>query len=376
MAAPATTRRADGAPEPDPASAPVAAVETWAEPLRRACSTLAGPEMAYEQAPEALDHGHGTAAFGFRLRPASRSSQMAEGSGRDGTAPGGSGWSEPLSARLAPDRAELEREAAALGVNARHGLGAPRVVSIVALDPIDGQAWWALVTEPRAEVPLPELIGFNLHQASEILTGFARHHAAIHDLVVDDEARAALPTVVAADELARIDPAFMRAEHEWLAARVPPPADHLVLGHGGYQPMCVSGPPPDAWADHGGPGNGLVVDNWSGAALVEAEFDVAFTLVAFWSAHCFAPNRSERTAIKMIRNTLLNTYKLGYQSCREFDPERVRFWQAFHALRGLARMSGAYDAAGSSFAAQDRGPLPDLLAPELQRHFKQLTRVR
>ncbi len=264
-----------------------------------------------------------------------------------------------------------------MGLNARHGLGAPVVRATVALEPDDAAApLWALVSEPRAEVALPELIGFNLHQAGEILTGFARHHAAIHGLPIDEaEIRDALPTVVATDELARIDAGRFPGEHEWLVSRVPTPAD-VVLCHGGYQPLCVSGPPPAAWAEHGGPGNGLTVDNWCGAVLAEPEFDVAFTLVAFWSAHCFAPNRSERTAIKMIRNTLLNTYKLGYQSCRAVDPERVRFWQAFHALRGLARMSGAYDADGSPFAAQDRGPLPEGLAPELRRHFSQLTRVR
>ena len=149
-----------------------------------------------------------------------------------------------------------------------------------------------------------------------------------------------------------------------------------MLCHGGYQPLCVYGPPPDAWAAHGGPGKGLTVGNWCGAVLAEAEFDVAFTLVAFWSAHCFAKNRSERTAIKMIRNTLLNTYKVGYQARHELDPDRLRFWQAFHALRGLARLGGAYDPVGSPFAPQDRGPLPDQLEAELERHFTQLTRVR
>ncbi len=339
--------------------------DAWTGPLLRACSAAASTEFAYQQAPEPLDHGHGAWGFGFELAGATPA-------GADG-----GGWQGPLAARLALDRRDLDREASAMRLNARHGLGAPAVRTVVALDVGDATPpLWALISEPRAEVALPELIGFNLHQAGDILTGFASHHAAIHDLPVDQaEICAAIPVLVATDELARIDATRFPAEHEWLASRIPSAAD-VVLCHGGYQPLCVSGPPPSAWPDHGGPGQGLTVDNWSGAVLAEPEFDVAFTLVAFWSAHCFAPNRSERTAIKMIRNTLLNTYKLGYQSCRDVDPERVRYWQAFHALRGLARMGGAYDDAGSPFAAQDRGPLPDQLAPELQRHFKQLTRVR
>jgi hypothetical protein len=140
--------------------------------------------------------------------------------------------------------------------------------------------------------------------------------------------------------------------------------------------MSVFGPPPEEWEAHGGPGKGLVAINWCGAVLAEPEFDVAYTLVALWSAPYFAKNRAERTAIKMIRNTLVNTYKLGYGDERELDWDRVRFWETFHVLRGMARFEGAYDAEGSPFVTGDRGRLPDELAGELPRRFKQLSRVR
>ena len=258
-----------------------------------------------------------------------------------------------------------------------HGCGAMDVRQVVDLGPTStAEPRWALISEAVTGVALPELIGFNLHQADDLLRGFAANHNAIHRLSANElGADHPIPTIVAAIEVARIDPGRFPAERRWLDEHLPPPAD-VVLCHGGYQPLCVFGPPPIEWPEHGGPGKGLTVANWSGAVLAEPEFDVAFTLVAFWSAPCFAKNRAERTAIKMIRNTLLNTYKLGYTTLEELDPERVRFWRAFHSIRGMARLDGGYDADGSPFESQDREPLPDDLGSELQRHFRQLTRVR
>ena len=222
-----------------------------------------------------------------------------------------------------------------------------------------------------------------LHHRDDVVTvsgtcvdGFAAHHDAIHRLPVDDlEAATAIPRIDAATEVGRIDADRYPAERAWLDDHLPAPGT-AVLCHGGYQPLAVFGPPADQWPDHGGPGHGLTVVNWSNCVLAEPELDMAFTLVAFWSAPFFAPNRSERTAIKMIRNTLLNTYKQGYTARRQVDPDRLRFWQAFHALRGMARIDGAYDHDGSPFAAADRGAVPTDLGPELHRHFRQLTRVR
>jgi hypothetical protein len=237
-------------------------------------------------------------------------------------------------------------------------------------------ARWALVTDAVTAVALPELIGFNLHHANDLLDGFAAHHDAIHRLDIDDlVADGSVPVIDAQAEVGRIDAARYPAERAWLDEHVPA-STTPVLCHGGYQPLAVFGPPADAWPDHGGPGKDLTVVNWCAAALAEPEYDVAFTLVAFWSAPFFAPNRSERTAIKMIRNTLLSTYKQGYAARRTVDPDRLRFWQAFHALRGIARLEGAYDHEGSPFAAADRGAVPVDLGPELHRHFRQLTRVR
>jgi hypothetical protein len=350
------------------AGVPSPPVEAWSRPLLDSCTAAIGSEVEFADGPDELEPAQGAWAFGGRLRIAERpSASEAE--------PGRGRWEGSLVLRLATDRSELEREAAAMQVSRSGGCGAPEVLDIVEVsagDPAGPR--WALVSRAVTGVALPDLIGFNLHQADDLLRGFAAHHDAIHRLPVDDLGDV-VPVLVAADEVARIDSIEFPAERAWLLEHLPIDGAR-VLCHGGYQPLCVFGPPADEWEQHGGPGRGLSATNWCGAVQSQPEFDVAFTLVALWSAPCFAKNRSERAAIKMIRNTLVNTYKLGYTAHRDVDPDRLRFWQAFHSLRGLARLAGAYDAAASPFVAQDRGPLPADLATELRRHFRQLTGVR
>lgn len=357
-----------------PAPAPDALV--WGVELLDALAPIVGTEVAFAASPEPLPHHEGPWAFGCELTSLGGGSLPPE-------------WRGALVVRVADAPDETAREVTAIDANRAGGLGAPAVLASVLLGPPTSTraagssssssgpvARSALVTAPPAGTPLPELIGYNLHQSGELLSGFAHHHAAIHDLraggVPADDLRDDLPSVPVvsvADELARIDRARFGEQLAWLEERVPDPGP-LVLCHGGYQPLCVSGPGPDGWDAVGGPGHGLAATNWCGAVLGERELDVAFTLVAFWFAPHFAPNRSERTAIKMIRNTLSNTYKLAYEEAAPLDGERLRFWQAFHAVRGMARVAGAYDTDGSPFATGDRGPLPAVLGPELGRYFR------
>lgn len=341
---------------------------SWSGPLLTACSAAAGVELEYDSEPVALDQAQGTAAFGCRFESKATSPDRSS-DGVDDL----SGLS--LVVRLSTDKSALDREAAAMRLSNSHGCGAPEVRHLLALETADtSEPLWALVSQGASGVPLPELIGFNLHQADALLRGFAANHDAIHCMPVSELGEGQpVPSISAAAEVARIDGKSFAAERGWLEEHLPEPSEE-VLCHGGYQPLCVFGPPAATWADHGGPGKGLSVANWSGAVLAAREFDVAFTLVAFWSAPFFAKNRAERTAIKMIRNTLLNTYTLGYTGTT--DAARLKFWRAFHAVRGMARLDGSYDSKGSPFESQDGGSLPEELGPELQRHFRQLTRMR
>jgi hypothetical protein len=364
------SRHGSAQPSTEQLPAEPPAVETWSGSLLRACAAAAGVEVEYAQTPVALDGFHGAWAFRFRLqrRPPSH------GESPDDLGPP---WAARLVVRLAGDRLALEREEAAMRLARAHGGGAPQVLCLTPLDARDSSGpVWALVSEAAADVFLPELIGWNMRHSEAILRGFGAHHAAIHQVPVSElGSDHPVPVIAPAVEVARIDAAHFPLERRWLDEHLPGPSE-VALCHAVYSPWSVFGPPPEAWAEHGGPGKGLTVINWSGAVLADPAFDVALTLVLFWSAPYFAKTRGERAQIKMIRHSLLNTYTLGYPGYRRLDPERVRFWRAFHALRGIARVRGAYDSSGSPFEPHDRGPLPEDLGPGLAGHFKQLTRAR
>ena len=358
---------------PAPSTAPP--VDQWSAALLRALEAATGTPVAFAEEPVALDHSEGPWAFRCRLtQPVRwRGAPRVEPDDEPDGATDDSG-SAGFALRLAPDRPSLEREAAAMRVARRELDGAACVRAVVQLD-AGPEPLWALLRDEVAGVGLPELIGFNVHHSDTLLRGFAAHQADMHRIPVAELLDGGLPVIDAAEEVARIDAARLPKQRRWLDEHLPARAE-AVLCHGGYQPMSVFGPPPKEWDAHGGPGRGLVTTNWCAAVLAEREFDVAYTLVALWSAPYFAKNRPERTAIKMIRNTLINTYKLGYEDAHRLDPDRVRFWEAFHVLRGIARMEGAYDGDGSPFAPPDRGNLPTELTTELPRRYQQLTRVR
>jgi hypothetical protein len=237
----------------------------------------------------------------------------------------------------------------------------------------DGEELSVVVHDAPSGLPLAELMAVNLTHGNDLLAGFARHQARIHRLPLDD--LDAVPIVDIGTEIARIDATKFEPQRRWLEAHQPAGGE-MVLCHGAYQPGCVHGPPAERWPELGGPGEGLTVSNWSNALRCERESDVAYTLLAFWSLPYFARTRSERAAMKMLRNNLINTYRVAYVEQQPLDSDRLQFWQAFHCLRGLARMVGWYDDSGLAYQAIDRGPLPAELAPELQRHFIRLTGVR
>ena len=77
--------------------------------------------------------------------------------------------------------------------------------------------------------------------------------------------------------------------------------------------------------------------------------------------------------MKMIRTSLSNSYRRAYLERCPLDLDRLRFWQALHALRGVARLQGAYRYPGSPFEVAERGELPAELGPQLGRHFALVT---
>ena len=328
-------------------------VARWSPSLLATCRRLFGDETELEEPPVPLELPFGRAAFTVKLV----------------------GREAQLEVRLDASRAALERQAAAMRVAA--SVGALQVLAVEEAVPAgsgDGSPLWMLVADGPAREPLPQLIGFNLPHVEALLRGFALSHRALHDLVLDRrEELSSIPVVEARAELARIDSRRYPRECRWLAEHCPA-GGRAVLCHGNYQPGCVWGPPASRWDEHGGPGRGLTISNWAGAVIAPPEFDVSFTLVAFWLAPYFAQHPGERAAIKMIRNTLLTMYQHDYPGFDELDKGGLRFWPAFHCLRGMAILDGSYDSRGTPFESQDEGPLPAELRPELERRFRQVTR--
>jgi hypothetical protein len=344
--------------------APAPPVETWAPALLDALTACAGVRVSFSCGPELGAHADGPWAFHFEL--------TAE---RGALPPA---WSGRLTVRLGDGDAELKREEAAVRLCRAHDLRVPEVLACVDLgartdDGTDLRASHALVTRVPDLIALPELVEDNLRYSDELVDGFARHHAAFHD--IDPQGlESCVPVLSIAEELERIDERRFGAHVDWLRTHARSSA-RRKLCHGAYQPFCVSGPPAERWDEIGGPGSNLTTSNWCGAILAEREFDVGYTLVSLWMLPSFAKSRHERTAMKMIRNTVSNRYRLEYSTVAPLDFERLRFWQAFHALLGVARLAGAYDDEGSPFAAPHRAPLPAAMRPELDRLFTMVSRA-
>jgi aminoglycoside phosphotransferase (APT) family kinase protein len=195
-----------------------------------------------------------------------------------------------------------------------------------------------------------ELLGINPSRTGELLGLFGTTQAALHELPCGAAcAEGIIPVVTSAvDVLAadtRVEDRYGR-ELSWLADHQPEPAAP-VLCHGRYQPGIATGDPEC--------GEPVVVRDWSGAVLAEPEYDVAYTVMAFWAAPFYTATRSERAGMKMIRDMITNVYRGSYEGQHETDADRVRFWQVFHGVRE------SVDPA-----------VPDDLVPALKKHLKRL----
>jgi hypothetical protein len=331
-------------------------VEQLAPALTHALRQLTGRDVSLVGPPTPRFGPDGPGAFGFEL--AAGGGALPEE------------WQGTLIARVSDHPEDLAREQQVLTFLARHELGVPRVLALVDLEmpaPIGPApaASHALVLQAAALEPLSDVIQFNLTESGTLSAGLIAYHVRVHQLDPCDLADE-IPLVSLEEELKRIDPRGFAKQLDWLQQHAPPPGP-AVLCHGAFNPLCVAAPGPDEWQTDG---DGLVVSGWMGAFLGEREVDMAITLAMYYLAPHFAPNRPGRTAMRMIRNVLSNEYRTGYAARVPVDAKRLMFWQAFHAVRALARIAGAYDEDGSPFATADRQPLPASLASELERLYQ------
>ena len=148
-------------------------------------------------------------------------------------------------------------------------------------------------------------------------------------------------------------PDELAVEAAWLRANCPPPGSE-VLCHGGLSPLMVR-------VDADDPSR-LIFRNWSAAVRAEHTYDLAWTLLSFWIAPFFAATRSERRGMLMIRDSLANLYRTTYQATSPVNAERLAYWQAFHAVVGVAD------------DLRNPGHLPEEVGPALRKRFKKLAK--
>ena len=97
-----------------------------------------------------------------------------------------------------------------------------------------------------------------------------------------------------------------------------------MVCHGDFNPAHV--------LRDGDDGPGVPV-NWTGATLADPEYDVAATLVGFWSTALYG-NAVQRRMLKMVRDPLASTYSATTATPRRpLDDDRLHYWKAFHLHR-------------------------------------------
>jgi Phosphotransferase enzyme family len=229
-------------------------------------------------------------------------------------------WSGALVARTSPPGA-LARERAWVAAARDAGFPAPEPVT-------DGDARTVLVFRLPAGTNLAERMISDMPALPRLLGDFAGLHARLHELPPPDAgATPDAPGEPALDSDAT--PAVVR-QREWLDAHHPEPGDAVVC-NGEFNPAHI--------LRDGDEGPGVPV-NWTAATRAEPEFDVAATLVGFWSVALYG-NAVQRRALKLVRDPLATTYLARYReaAARPLDDGRLRYWRAHH----LHRLAAAID---------------------------------
>jgi aminoglycoside phosphotransferase (APT) family kinase protein len=118
----------------------------------------------------------------------------------------------------------------------------------------------------------------------------------------------------------------------------------------------------------------LGVLDWSDAALGDRHHDLARTLALIELAPPLARSRVERTLLTILRPYILRRYVARYEARLPVDAERLRYWQAVHALRAWVQILALETDAGRLGAREGAGVPPGLLAA-VQRYFSDRTEI-
>jgi aminoglycoside phosphotransferase (APT) family kinase protein len=235
-------------------------------------------------------------------------------------------WTGTLVARAA-DVPVLRREVAWIGALAAADYPVPEVLA-------DRHGDGLVVFRPPAGVNLASAMVDDIMAVPKFLAAFGGLHARLHALPVGDTDVADDRDDDPVDELldrAATGPVRDEVDREltWLDKYRPGEATP-ALCHGELNPVHV-------YIADGDPTTAVPV-NWTQARLAAPAFDVAATVTAFWTAPLYVDGTVQRTALKMIRDSLISAYLKAYGEAAPagpLDDEALRYWQAFH-LAALA----------------------------------------
>jgi aminoglycoside phosphotransferase (APT) family kinase protein len=216
-----------------------------------------------------------------------------------------------------------------------------------------------------------------------LLAGFGRLHARLHGLPLDELG----PDLALGDDTTPLDELTDRAdaagteavrdamdsELTWLAKYLPSESrgngrDGDVLCHGELNPVHV-------YVTDADPDTAVAV-NWTRARRAEPAFDVAATVTAFWTSPLYVEGTVQRTAMKMVRDSLISAYLKAYAeaSAGGLDDDAIRYWQAFHLgslATDLARR--VHDEPVAAWEAAASVPNPAGALDDVRKHFRDLT---
>lgn len=278
-------------------------------------------------------------------------------------------WNDVVIVRVAA-MGDIRRERDWHAFCRSRGRPVPEVLGVVAggSDAAPG----AIVMARGPSLSLMEALGQNPTAIPQLLRAMAEVHAQVHALPL-----AGAPGTPEAplDELdGHLDAAGsavgLRAERDWLERHAPEEPAPVVC-HGDVQPSSLRLETED-------PASAVLV-NWSRARVADAEYDIALTLLMFWSTPYLAEGIGQRKMLKTVRDMITDGYRAAYEASPgrgPLDEGRLRYWGAFHALTWSARLAAA-EAADGPASPWDPVALVQHTASyrkDLARRFARLTR--
>jgi aminoglycoside phosphotransferase (APT) family kinase protein len=278
-------------------------------------------------------------------------------------------WRGPLVVRLLPSRdrdVQAHEEAAAQTWCGAVGYPAPQVLEVVGVD--DGFGLPTQVMERAPGTTMLDALKARPWRAFKLVDQLASLQRHLHGLPTADwpgprdagalvAKRLSLPRRAVAElDDPDLVAGIARAEGVLDIATSGP----AVVCHGDFHPLNVMVDGPVA----------SVID-WTDAGMGPREADVARTALIFHIASIAAETKLERALLKVAGPRLAARYRRAYDAATVLDADRMRAWEALHALHGWAQVAllhaGSFDGESSSDSAR----VPIEVAHFLRGRFEQ-----